>query len=476
MKQRDRISSSHRSRRADVTLTLLALLLFLAAPAGADVTRLLLARGQRAEGEYKGTVELTVDPGFDAANVELTVDGQPLDALRSPYKVTVDFGPSAVEHRIGISARSLDGARRVQWKETLHEGRLPLGVKVRAVDAANRLFEAEATAPDDDPVQAVEFWDAGVMLASIPAPPYRFTIPTEHFGRGIVQVTAKTKSGDEVADFWSASGDLQVASLDVRTVPLFVSVVDRNGQTRTDVDASLFRIIDNQTEAKILEFRKAFDQPISIALLLDSSASMTYELPRAAKAAESFVERMLEPADRCAVFAVRSVPRRLQELTSDKALVQKALASMEAGGQTALYDAIAGAIRELRDEKNRRAIVVLTDGGDTSSNIGFDEIDKAATEAGVPIYFIAYESGEATDRHEVDRMNYLAGQTGGFVASATQQNLQAKYAEIEKDLRAQYAIVYQISDFAKHNEWRKVRVMLRNAQLNARTIRGYFAP
>src|SRR5207253_11412418 len=132
---------------------------------------------------------------------------------------------------------------------------------------------------------------------------------------------------------------------------------------------------DNDTEGKILEFGKAFDQPISIALLLDSSASMTYELKNATTAARAFVERMLKPNDRCTVFAIRDVPRRLQELTADKTLVEKAIDSMRPQGQTALYDSISSAIRELRDEKNRRAIVVLTDGGDTASMASFDEID-----------------------------------------------------------------------------------------------------
>jgi Ca-activated chloride channel family protein len=274
----------------------------------------------------------------------------------------------------------------------------------------------------------------------------------------------------------SAGGDVHVETVDVRTVPIFVSVVDGNGQARNDVDRSLFRILDNDAEGKILEFGKAFDQPISIALLVDSSASMTYELTNATHAAQSFVEKVIKPGDRCAVFAIRDVPRRVQELTSDRTLVKKALGSITPGGRTALFDAVTSAVRELKEEKTRRAIVILTDGGDTSSMITFDELDKSVTAAGIPIYVIAYDSGEPTDAHELDRMTYLSAQTGGFVVTASKQNLPARYDAIERDLRAQYAIVYQITDFARHKEWRKVRVTLKSASLNARTIRGYFAP
>ena len=139
-------------------------------------------------------------------------------------------------------------------------------------------------------------------------------------------------------------------------------------------------------------------------------------------------------------------------------------------------DVLASAIRELRAEKNRKAIVVLSDGGDTSSIMSFEEIDRLSKEAAIPLYFIAYDSGSPSEPEEVDRMNYLAGETGGFLVTASAENLQAKYGAIEKDLRAQYAILYQISDLAKHNQWRQVRVMLSSPKLTARTIHGYFTP
>ena len=188
------------------------------------------------------------------------------------------------------------------------------------------------------------------------------------------------------------------------------------------------------------------------------------------------MEHTLKEGDRCTVFSVRQTPRREIALTADRTAVQKSLAAIKAGGQTSLYDAISSSLRELRDEKNRRAIVVLTDGGDTSSILSFDEIDRVTKEAGVPIYFIAYDSGDLSQPQELDRMKYLAGETGGFVATASAENLQAKYHDIEKDLRAQYAIRYQISDLGEHNQWRKVRVLLKSPKLTARTIRGYFAP
>ncbi|HEX2060070.1 MAG TPA: VWA domain-containing protein, partial [Thermoanaerobaculia bacterium] len=428
-------------------------------------------------GQYTGVVDLAIDPGFENAKVTVTVDGQKVaDGLTSPYHVIVDLGPNAIQHKIVITARGPNG-KRARWTETINEGLLPLGVKVRAIDAAAGLFEAEATSPKHDPIVEVQLWDNGRAIATLTEPPYRFNVPQSALAAGFVQVTAKTKSGEEAADFWSAAGNVLVEELQVRTVPIFVSVVDRNGHTRDDVDRSSFRIIDGNAEAKIIEFGKAFDQPISIALLVDSSASMTYSIKHAAKAASEFVRHALKPGDRCSVTAVQDSPRRRQPLTDDHAAIAKALETIVPSGRTSLYDSIASAVRELREEKNRRAIVVLTDGSDTSSIASYEEVEKLAREAAIPMYFIAYEGGADSDAaRDLDRLRFLAAQTGGFVATATQQNLMAKYEAIEKDLRAQFAIRYQVSDFGKSNEWRPVRVLVDSPKLTVRTIKGYFTP
>ena len=448
------------------------------ATVAAASTQIVLERGKQTEltGEYTGVVDLAIAPGVDNAKVAVLVDGQKVaDGILSPWHLVVDFGPMAIQHKITVQVTTPSG-KRIQWHETINRGYLPLSLNVKAVDLNTRVFEAHVTSPKDDPVEMVQLWENGQAIATVTEEPYRFTVPETLVASGFVQVTARTKAGDEAADFWSPAGNVHSEELRIRTIPIFVSVVDRDGQTHDNVDRSKFRIIDNGREAQIIEFGKAFDQPISIALVLDSSASMTYSMQHAGKAAAEFVQRALKDGDRCSVTAIQEVPRRKQSLTGDRAQVAKALVGIMPQGQTALFDAISSAIRELRDEKNRRAIVVLTDGGDTSSNASYEDIQKLAREAAIPLYFIAYEGAEMNQARDLDRMRYLAGETGGFVATATQQNLMAKYEAIEKDLRAQFAIKYQISDFGRTNEWRAVRVVIDSPKLTARTIKGYFTP
>jgi Ca-activated chloride channel family protein len=460
--------------RRNSVLILSSLLSVVIATNAAATTQLHLKRGEPIEpqAEYTGIVELAIDPGFDNAKVTVTVDGQKVAAsLLAPHRITVDFGPMPVQHKISVTATGARG-KRVQWSETVNRGNLPLSVKVRQVDA--RTFEAVTTSPKEDPVELVQLWDHAQVVASIDRAPYVFTVSDSLLSSGYVQITAKTRSGEEAADFWAAGGGVVAEELQVRTVPIFVSVVDRHGNTLDDIDRSQFRIIDNGSEAKIVEFGKAFDQPISIALLLDASASMTYSMKHASKAAADFVDKALKEGDRCSITAVHDVPRRKVSLTGDRAEIAKAVQAIAPDGRTALYDAVVTAIRELRDEKNRRAIVVMTDGGDTASNYSFDEAHKMAREAGIPIYSIAYEGGN--DPRDLERLSFLASETGGFVATATQQNLMARYEAIERDLRAQFAIKYQVSDFGKGNEYRRVQVVLSSPKLTARTIKGYFTP
>ena len=123
--------------------------------------------------------------------------------------------------------------------------------------------------------------------------------------------------------------------------------------------------------------------------------------------------------------------------------------------------------------------MILTDGGDTASIASYDEMEAQARVAGIPIYVVAFstDGDDNFNTQDVTRLRYLTTETGGFLTTATlSESLVARYADIEKDLRAQYAIRYQVADAAKPNEWRRVRVVLNSPRLTARTINGYFAP
>jgi Ca-activated chloride channel family protein len=440
----------------------------------ADSSQLLLDRdATELRDELKGIVEVVVKPPFENARVSIAVDGQQVtESLRSPYHLRIDLGAAAVEHRLTITAFTPDW-KKVQWHQTINQGLRPLTVRLRRIDAAQQLYEAAVTEPQGDPVQLVEFWSDNALIGRVTQAPYRMSVP-ESASKALIHATARARSGEEAEDFIVDGSQVHVESFEVRTVPIFVSVVDRNGTTLDNLERSSFRVLDNGAEAKILEFSRAFNQPISLALLIDTSSSMTASLASAARSALTFADGALRDGDRCAVFSIRSVPRREQPLTSDRSAIEKVLKGLTAGGETALYDSLASAIRELADEKNRKAIVVLTDGADTASLAAYSDIERQARIAGIPIYVIGF--GDSPDlKSDMDKLEFIAAETGGFVTSASVESLSQRYASIEKDLRAQYAIRYQISGLARPNEWRQIKVVLSSPKLTARTIKGYFA-
>lgn len=448
------------------------LLLATALPALAATQRLVLERGVSSGAHgLKGLTEISVVPPFIESIITISLDGQKVATRRSaPYTLDLDFGPSAVEHTISVTAVSADGGRSATWVELINRGNRPLTISLEPRDSE---LEAIVTAPADDPIVGVEFFDATTSLARKTAPPYRISLPAQATG-GFIYATARTASGAEFTDYLS-DGLGQFDSYQVRTIPLYVSVVDERGNANSRLDRSKFRILDSGREARILEFGLAQMEPISVALVLDASASMTHQLELATRSAQQFVEKTMRENDRYSVFSVRSSPRREIPLTNDRGAVTVAISNVRAEGKTALFDAIAASVRELQNEESRRAIVILSDGDDTSSIYSYEDMLHAVKQAGIPLYVIAFgQPAELESSTYLDRLKMLAGQTGGFATTADGGNLAQRYDEIERDLRSQYLIKYQVTDSATPNQWRAVEVKLREPNLKARTIRGYF--
>ncbi|MGZ8780658.1 MAG: hypothetical protein ACXW31_12085, partial [Thermoanaerobaculia bacterium] len=118
-------------------LVLSAILSILITTQADAATQLVLTRGDHNQhtGEYSGVVDLAIDPGIDNARVTVTVDGQKVVTnLPAPYRVSVDFGPAPVQHRITITASAPKG-KRAQWTETINNGNLPLTVRLKQLDA-----------------------------------------------------------------------------------------------------------------------------------------------------------------------------------------------------------------------------------------------------------------------------------------------------------------------------------------------------
>lgn len=421
-------------------------------------------------GEYSGATEIVVLPPFEPATVTLELNGSLVATLNSaPYRVEADLGERAIEHRFRVTA-SAPGYRRVSWESIINRGQATLSI--RLVRREGNRIEALVTAPADDPVAAVEFFHDTQSLGRTSKLPYVVSGPAEQ--TSLLHAVVRTRSGLENGAALSPGADGFFGSYQWRKVPLEVSVVDERGSVLTDLAASQFKILDAGESTRIVAFSKSFNDPISIALMIDASNSMTAHMDRVSTEAGRFVEKAMRDGDRMSVYSIHQVPRRLHALSGEKGAVVAALDSLHARGNTAIWDSIRTALRELAHEPNRRAIVLLSDGQDTDSLTEWTEIVRLVRHAAIPIYAIAFGPQGELGRNG-DQLRYLSAESGGFLVDATTENLDAAYQRIEEDLRARYTIQYEVFAPSEANEWREVRVRVASPRWTARAISGYFA-
>lgn len=274
-------------------------------------------------------------------------------------------------------------------------------------------------------------------------------------------------------------------------VSLNVAVTGADAQPIPGLTAEQFVVLEDGVPQQ-LKFFSPGDMPLDVVILLDTSASMTGSMGLVQQAA-SRLARALRPADRASVMGISSGLRVLQTFTNDKVAVEAAIKSTKPAGRTPLYASLYTALSEL--EKNRRAgeaprrqaIVVLSDGQDTSSTFTFEEILKVVQRHAVAIYTIAprptrvtkamreHLYGETTMRADFE-LKRLAAETGGrsfFPVTLLEMN--GIYDGIASELSHQYALGYQSSNVARDGNFRRIALKISVPGLQWRTRSGYLA-
>src|SRR5437870_5819025 len=207
----------------------------------------------------------------------------------------------------------------------------------------------------------------------------------------------------------------------------------------TDLKQQDFHVSENGKTQKITAFNYAANLPISAGLLIDHSGSMEKRMKDTKAAAIEFLRRIIKNADRAFVSAFAFDTTKAAPFVSDpQALEAQVNAIPDASGGTSLYDAIVTGLYRFRTVQGRKALIILTDGEDTTSRVPYDEMLSYARSARVPLYFIGIGLG-LTDFVGTAKMKSLANETGGVVYLIKDvKRLGETYAQLEKDLRSQY--------------------------------------
>jgi Ca-activated chloride channel family protein len=270
----------------------------------------------------------------------------------------------------------------------------------------------------------------------------------------------------------------------VDLVSLNVTVMDgsRYVSDLTDQD---FEIYEDGARQAVTFFSRV-QQPIALAILLDTSASMNERLGTAQEAAVGFARR-LRKEDVIEVIDFDSQVRILQSFTNDVAALEKAIRGTDVNGSTSLYNAIYISLKELKkakaasaEEIRRQAIVVLSDGDDTSSLVPYDEVLDLAKRSETAIYAIGLRPAGAyrTEFKEAEFvLKQLSQETGGrayFVQAASE--LPKIYEQISEELANQYSLAYTSKNPMRNGAWRRIVVRVAKPGLTARTRQGYYGP
>jgi Ca-activated chloride channel family protein len=272
----------------------------------------------------------------------------------------------------------------------------------------------------------------------------------------------------------------------VDLVSLNVTITDPTSRFVTDLDQNDFEVFEDGVKQDVTFFTRT-NLPIALSLLVDTSASMESRLPIAQEAAIGFSHK-LRSQDLAEIVDFDSRVVILQPFTNKSAELEQAIRKTSAGGSTAMYNAIYIALKDLKkviatqvDEIRRQAIVVLSDGEDTSSLLPFEEVLDLAKRSETAIYAIGLRASDSTVSKGFKEAEFvlkqLAQDTGGRAFFPTQvSELNVIYDRIADELSSQYTVGYTSKNQKRDGAWRRVVVRTTRTNTIARTKQGYFAP
>ncbi|HEX7957433.1 MAG TPA: VWA domain-containing protein, partial [Pyrinomonadaceae bacterium] len=295
--------------------------------------------------------------------------------------------------------------------------------------------------------------------------------------------------------------DDEVERVESDLTNVLFTAVDKGKRFVTSLKQEDIRLLEDGVEQKVFTFQRETDRPLSLAILIDVSASQERTLPEEKSAAQRFVDTVIrQQKDEVAVLTFTGDATLEQGLTGSVARVRRAIDKVEfqppsgyvGGGvlvgtppisgdnqaraaSTAIWDAVWVTSREVLAEssdKTRRAIILLTDGVDTSSRLNLGAAVDSALKADAIIYSVGIGDSFSFDGVDEGSLRKISERTGGRAYFPRDENdLRSAFAQIQEELRSQYLIAYSPSNKTKDGSFRKVQIDVVNAELKRQQLR-----
>jgi Ca-activated chloride channel homolog len=419
---------------------------------------------------------VNVDVLPPVSRVEFWVEGKKILARnKPPFSAELDLGklPKRVEVRaVGYDARGryIDADAFI-----VNERETPLELKITRTTTPDGVahFKLSLQNPKGTSIKNVVLYAGDKKLQEWTRPPYAISIPSASLaGVDFVRASAFDDTGYEASDLLFLTGDRYIEEIEVNLVELPVSVNTADGKPISDLQQSNFSVSENGKAQKISSFNYAANLPISVGVLLDHSGSMEKRMEDAKSAALDFFKSIIKTGDRAFIAAFASDPTKNAPFVSSVDTLQAQVESIpKAAGGTSLYDAIVTGLYRFRNVQGRKALIVITDGEDTTSRLTYDDMLTYARASRVPLYFIGIGFSVLGGG---GKMRSLAAETGGvayLIRNVSQ--LGETYKALEQDLRSQYLLSYHTESTKKDQSYRTIEVKVDRPDAKVRTIRGF---
>ena len=268
--------------------------------------------------------------------------------------------------------------------------------------------------------------------------------------------------------------DKDAFNIGVRTdlVELFLNVRSRGGWFVDGLSQSDFIVYDDG-DVRELAFFESEEYPVAVVMLLDTSGSMTESVAYLQTAASKFLTSLREQ-DRVALYSFGGMLKELSPFTKDKLKLVDRIDRVYADGGTPLYDAVVRGVRLLTKETGRKAILLFTDGADTTSRLSYESVARRCGRSSVPVFTVG--CGQAVKNHAIRKLlDALSENSGGqSIYVENTMHLEKAFARISNVLRTTYHAGYYTKR-QPDGKWHDVSVELKSGRWTVLTRNGYYA-
>src|ERR1700722_1579652 len=270
-----------------------------------------------------------------------------------------------------------------------------------------------------------------------------------------------------------------VFTLDAQLVPLYASVVDKNGKMVTNIPEAAFKVFENNVEQTLKVFNRE-DVPVSMGIIIDNSGSMREKRPKVAAAALELVKAS-NPQDEVFIVDFNDVAYLDAPFTSNIKKLEQVLDKIDTRGGTAMRDAISMSIDYAKTEgkKSKKVLLVITDGNDNTSNETLEQLVRKARQSEVLIYCIGLLNNEEPREARAAKraLNELAAASGGLAYyPKSLSEVESITPQIAHEIRNQYILAYTPLNAALDGSFRAIKVTVKApGNPTVRTRNGYFA-